>query len=81
MYFGDTTRNGRPFAKDPSVTRFGGRYLMYYSLPPSTNKASPAGWVIGIASSSNLVDWKKVGEITPQQPCERQGCCAPGARA
>ena len=80
MYFGDTTRNGRPFAKDPSVIRFDGRYLMYYSLPPSTNQASPAGWAVGIASSSNLVNWKKVAEITPQQPCERKGCCAPGAR-
>ena len=29
MYFGDATRLGRPFAKDPSASRFGGHYLFY----------------------------------------------------
>jgi hypothetical protein len=27
MLFGDATRHGRPFAKDPSVIRFGERYM------------------------------------------------------
>jgi beta-1,2-mannobiose phosphorylase / 1,2-beta-oligomannan phosphorylase len=34
MYFGDTSRLGHPFAKDPAVIRFGGKYLLYYSIPP-----------------------------------------------
>lgn len=33
MYFADTTR-GKNYAKDPAVVFFGGRYLMYYSVPP-----------------------------------------------
>ncbi|MEI7809681.1 MAG: hypothetical protein WCJ07_14480, partial [Verrucomicrobiota bacterium] len=47
----DATRLERPFSKDPSVIRFGGRYLMYFSLPPfATNLApanAPRGWSIG----------------------------------
>ena len=31
MMYGDTARTGEPFAKDPTVIRLGGRYLMYYS--------------------------------------------------
>ncbi len=78
MYFGDTTRLGRPFAKDPSVVRFGGRYLLYYSLPPG--ETAPA-WAIGIAESHDLIHWSQVGEMLPEpgQPDEN-GLCAPGAR-
>lgn len=80
----DGSRLGRPFAKDPSVIRFGGRYLMYFSLPPfATNLASagtPRGWSIGIAESTNLSDWKKVSELWPAQACDKNGLCAPGAR-
>ena len=73
MLFGDDTRHGRPFAKDPTVLRLGERYLMYYSMAPSTNKAAPKGWAVGIAESRDLVQWKKVGEILPEQPCEQNG--------
>lgn len=73
MLFGDDTRNGRPFAKDPSVIRFGGRYLMYYSMAPKAAKMSSKGWAVGIAESTDLVHWKKAGEIEPQQECERNG--------
>ena len=31
MLYGDTTRLGRPFAKDPTVIRHNGKYFMYYS--------------------------------------------------
>jgi beta-1,2-mannobiose phosphorylase / 1,2-beta-oligomannan phosphorylase len=79
MYFGDATRTGRPFAKDPSVIKLGGRYLMYYSLAPSTNQALPKGWAVGIAESRDRVVWTKVGELLPQQECDRNGLCAPGA--
>jgi beta-xylosidase len=83
MRYGDETRLGRPFSKDPSVIRFGDRYLMYFSLPPfATNLApadAPKGWSIGIAESRDLVRWTKVGEMRPGQECDRNGLCAPGA--
>jgi len=80
MQWADPSRNGKPFAKDPSVIKFGGRYLMYYSMAPSTNAALPKGWAIGIAESRNLTDWTKVAEVFPEQECEKKGICAPGAR-
>jgi len=73
LMFGDSTRHGRPFAKDPCVLRFGERYLMYYSMAPSTNQDLPKGWAIGIAASADLVQWTKVGEVLPEQACERNG--------
>ena len=73
MYFGDATRHGRPFAKDPCVIKLGGRYLMYYSMAPSTEPAVPKGWAVGIAESRDLVTWTKAGEILPEQECERNG--------
>jgi predicted GH43/DUF377 family glycosyl hydrolase len=77
MYFGDSDRTGRPFAKDPSVVRFGGRYLLYYSVAAwEKNLApldAPRGWAIGIAESRDLVNWKKIGEILPAQDCEKNG--------
>ncbi len=77
MKFGDAERIGRPFAKDPSVIKFGWRYLLYYSVAPWAKDRAPAGakkgWAIGIAESKNLADWTKVGEITPEQECEANG--------
>ncbi len=73
MYFGDTSRTGRPFAKDPSVLKIGDRYLLYYSMAPSTNPAAPPGWAIGIAESKDLQEWRKLGEILPEQDCEKNG--------
>jgi len=77
MYFADTA-SGKPFSKDPAVVRFKGRYRLYYSLPPYEGKATK-GWSIGIATSRNLVDWQKAGELTPTGEAERNGFCAPGA--
>lgn len=75
--WGDSSRLGRPFAKDPSVVRFQGRYLMYYSIAPYAPDLAPPnapkGWAIGIAESRDLKNWKKVGEILPEQDCERHG--------
>lgn len=48
---------------------------MYYSMPANNT----GGWGIGIATSDNLIDWKKAGEIAPQQSYEQKGLCAPGA--
>jgi predicted GH43/DUF377 family glycosyl hydrolase len=73
MLYGDATRHGRPFAKDPCVVRVGDRYLLYYSMAPASDPAKPKGWAIGIAESQDLVNWTKVGEILPEQECERNG--------
>ena len=50
MMYGDTSRIGIPFSKDPHVVEFQGKYLMYYSIPPKQNgNAEAQGWGIGIA--------------------------------
>ena len=82
MIYADSSRTGIPFSKDPHVVFFGGRYIMYFSIPPYSDKEKSAkikGWGIGIAESSNLRDWKKIGEIIPENECEKNGICAPGA--
>jgi len=73
MYYTDTTY-GRPFAKDPDVVNFRGRYLMYYSIDRGQE-----GIAIGIAESKDLDNWKKVGEILPEAECEKKGLAAPAA--
>jgi len=80
MMFGDTSRVGVPFSKDPHVVHFEGRYLMYYSIPPLKGD-SESGWNIGVAESKDLLDWEKIGEITPAKNAEyeKKGLCAPGA--
>ena len=80
MMFGDVSRTGFPFSKDPHVIYFGGRYLMYYSIPPYSDKSNPVqGWGIGIAESTDLVHWRKTGEISPAAAYESKGLCAPCA--
>lgn len=77
MYWGETARLGRPFAKDPSVIRWRGRYLMYFSMAPYRKdlapRGAPKGWAIGIAESKDLKHWAKIGELLPQQDCEQNG--------
>lgn len=81
MMYGDTSRKGVPFSKDPHVIKFEGRYLMYFSIPPFEDKSNPIqGWNIGIAESTDLINWTKVGEITPAGDYESKGLCAPCAR-
>ncbi len=82
MMFSDTSRRGTPTAKDPHVIYFNNRYLMYYSVPPFSDEATNPvkGWGIGIAQSDNLIDWQKIGEVTPSQQCDSKGLCAPCAR-
>ncbi len=77
MHFADTS-SGRPFSKDPAVVKFKDRYWLYFSLSPYKGKPTP-GWSIGIATSKNLVDWQKVGELKNTGNAERNGFCAPGA--
>lgn len=75
MFFGDTTRLGRPLAKDPKVVYFNNMYRMYYSIPENKTQ----GWGIGIAISSDLIHWTKAGEMERQESYEAKGICAPGA--
>ncbi len=77
MHFADTV-SGKPFSKDPAVAKFKGRYWLYYSLPPYEGKPT-RGWSIGVATSDNLVDWEKMGELRNTGEAERNGFCAPGA--
>jgi len=79
MKWADSSRLGRPFSKDPSVIRFKGRYLLYYSLPPFPDSRPGNGWAMGVAASRNLVDWTKIGEILPQADYESKGLCAGNA--
>lgn len=81
MMFGDSSRTGKPFSKDPHVIKFEGRYLLYYSIQPYSDKSNPVqGWGIGIAGSNDLINWEKIGEITPSADYESKGLCAPCAR-
>jgi autotransporter-associated beta strand protein len=76
MMFGDSVRLKRPFAKDPTVVRFGGRYLMYYSQKNTSNQ-----WSAGIAESTNLVDWSRTGEFLPGGTGpDKNGLAAPCGR-
>lgn len=70
--------DGRRFAKDPSVIRFGDRYLMYFSLPPFEQGAQE-GWQVGIAQSDDLRTWEQVGALPPAPGVEARGLAAPGA--
>lgn len=81
MMFGDISRTGSPFSKDPHVIKFKGRYLLYYSVRPYSDKTNPVqGLGIGIAESNDLINWKKIGEIIPAADYESKGLCAPCAR-
>lgn len=75
MYYSDSGVVGKPFAKDPKVVYFKGRYLMYYSIPGTGMQ----NWYIGIAESTDLTHWKKRGDIKPGAEYEKNGLCAPGA--
>lgn len=77
MHYADTV-SGKPFSKDPAVVRFNGKYWLYYSIPPYQGKVG-AGWTIGVATSDNLVDWTKAGELHNTGEPEAKGFTAPGA--
>lgn len=74
----DTSRRGRPYAKDPSVIRFRGRYLMYFSLPSASDDIKE-GWSIGIAESDDLTSWTTVAALAPFGDYDVTGAAAPGA--
>jgi len=78
MKFTDVSR-GRPMAKDPAVVSHQGLYYMYYSKAPHASLQQPSSWGIGVAVSGDLFNWRKIGEVSLEQPCEENGICAPGA--
>ena len=80
MMFSDSSRLGRPCAKDPAVVKFDGKYWMYFSLPPHADRSKGTGWQAGVAVSDDLIEWKKAGEIIgePGGP-EAKGLAAPEA--
>lgn len=73
MRWADDGPNG-PFAKDPVVVRLGDFFFLYYSLFDAANKLH-----IGVARSSDLDNWEKVGELGLVGEAERNGIGAPGA--
>ena len=82
MMYGDSSRTGRPFAKDPHVVYFNNQYLMYYSVQEyRDSKGVHHGWSIGIAKSADLKIWERIGEINLDSTAtyEAKGLAAPCA--
>ncbi len=86
MTYGDSTRTGIPFAKDPTVIRLDGRYLMYHSVcgfSRDREAADPApmqnGWGSAIAESRDLVHWTRVADLDLRDTQGNRiwGCVAP----
>jgi predicted O-methyltransferase YrrM len=75
MHWSDRSR-GKPFAKDPSVVRFGDRYLMYFSVPPEPGDDR---WGQAVAESVDLSSWTTIREVEPAGAVEARGICAGGA--
>lgn len=74
MLYSDTTFRDttRPLAKDPTVIRHNGRYWMYYSVsykpkqyPQPVPKGKERYWWGAVAESTDLVNWKRIGDIEP----------------
>ena len=81
VLYRDIERKGRPYAKDPSVVRYKGKYWMYFSLPPlERNGERTGGWNVGIAESDDLRNWRRAGEILPDGEYESKGLAAPCAK-
>ncbi|WP_123506526.1 family 43 glycosylhydrolase [Frondihabitans sp. PhB188] len=76
--WGDSSRRGRPYAKDPSVVRFQGRYLMYFSLP-SQDDDRAEGWSVAVAESDDLVAWNTIAVLPAFGDYDATGAAAPGA--
>ncbi len=78
MLYTDSSR-GRPFAKDPDVVNFKGKYYMYYTMCAFGDNRPGDGLAMGIAESNDLTHWFKAGEILPEQDCEKNGLVAGAA--
>lgn len=64
MKFALLNNQGKCFAKDPSVIRFRGKYLMYFSFYPN-DPEKKSHYFIGIAASDDLTHWTAVGAVMP----------------
>jgi hypothetical protein len=80
MRWGDTSRLGRPFSKDPPVVRSRGRHLLYSSIPAAAGDPAEKTWATGIAESTDPINWAKPGEMLPERTCEARDTCAPCAK-
>jgi beta-1,2-mannobiose phosphorylase / 1,2-beta-oligomannan phosphorylase len=82
MMFGDSSRLDRPFSKDPHVIWFKDQFIMYYSVPGYKDSENTVhGWGIGIAGSTDLKTWDKIGEVNIDKSAtyEAKGYAAPCA--
>ncbi|MEN6307618.1 MAG: family 43 glycosylhydrolase [Anaerohalosphaeraceae bacterium] len=79
MYFADETQKGKPFAKDPDVVQWKGKYLMYYTTGPYNDGRPEDGYCIGIAESRDLISWTKTADFVRDKDYEKKGACAPCA--
>ena len=84
MLYTDISRCGpeKPLAKDPTVIRHNGRYLMYYSVQGYPKEKAPAGikpglWTSAIAESADLIHWKRIGDLEIKRPVAIYGIVAP----
>jgi len=73
MRYSDASR-GFECAEDPEIVRFAGRYFLYYVLAPGDG-VRRLPWHIGIAASTDLERFEKVGEIAPTDLGEANGVC------
>lgn len=76
MYTDDS--KGVRVAKDSAVVRFRDIYYMYYSVCERLDDGTMK-WGIGIARSSDMESWEKIGEIEGAGELESTGICAPAA--
>lgn len=77
MYFADEAQKGKPFAKDPDVIKWAGRYLMYYTVSPYNDGRPKDGFGIAIAESEDLITWNKKTDFKRDRAYEEKGACAP----
>lgn len=78
MLFIDTEYTEHPFAKDENIVKFNGKYFMYYSAYyPDSEGVNRL--CVGIATSDDLTNWKRISQLLPEQETETNAICAPGA--
>lgn len=78
MLYADETRKVNPYASDAHILEYKNHYFLYYTAPPIyDNMKLVKGWRIGIAKSSDMENWRKVGEVIPTEWYEQRGISAP----
>ena len=79
MKFGLLNKQGKFFAKDPTVIRFKGKYWMYFSFTPR-DPQKKSRYYIGVATSDDLTSWTHVGDVTPLPGSGHKDIAAPCAK-